>query len=125
MAARGNLETSALAVELSSKRLKKAKIGFEFSLFLSYLHDLIRTISNEESSGRSSNPINSSRLSNVMQLAIQDEFLLSPENPFPLDLLRQLVTIMLKFHDVPIIGRKSLHLLSKILRNNITFNDGT
>lgn len=87
------------------------------------MQNLLRQLTFEESLEKSRNAINLSRLSNVMQLGLNDEFLFSSENHFPTDFLHKLVEIMLK--NKVEIGRRSLEVLYRILKNNATFNNGT
>lgn len=83
---------------------------------------LLRQLTFGESYDKSQSGINLSRLSNLMQLGLHDEFLFS-ENRFSSDFLHKLLDISLK--NKVEIGRKSIEILYRILKNNVTSNNGT
>lgn len=86
------------------------------------MQSLLRQLTFEESSEKARNATILSRLSNVMKLGLNDEFLFSSENYFPSDFLHKLVDITLK--NKVEIGRRSLEIIYRILKKNPS-NNGT
>lgn len=121
MAAEGDKETSELAVKLGGIRLKRFKCTFDLVCVKSNIHQLVRKIpTNDENL----HPDTLLRLSNVICLAIKDDYLFCEENRFSVGFLDEIIKIMMKFHDVSKIGKRCLKLLLKVISNEATFQSG-
>lgn len=107
-----------LAVRYGALRVMKFKTGFEFSFFVANVHQIIVQIFADNCSELDTNSINLLRLSNVIQLAVKDELLLSSANNVPTDLIQNVVKIMLKHYDLYLLGKTCLEFLSKLLRTD-------
>ncbi|CAL8122679.1 unnamed protein product [Orchesella dallaii] len=110
-----------LAVELAEKRLKRYRFSFDFSYIKANLHELIRKIPLEDDAEGDTNTL--ARFSNVVKLAVKDEYLFSLETQFPTDFLHHIIKIMLKFHNESMIGKRCLELISKMLMNPQTLQN--
>ncbi|ODM98479.1 hypothetical protein Ocin01_08204 [Orchesella cincta] len=115
LAAKGNLEISKLVVELADKR-KAHKFSLDFNYVKTNMYGLIQKIPLDDDEG-DEDPNNLERFSNVIQIAMKDQYLFCFEMQSPTDFLHHIIKVMLKFHNVSMIGKSCLELISKMLVN--------